>query len=666
MSRPLKILAWSMVGLSGMLALCLVALVNYDWNRAKPWLNAQVSEATGRPFAIHGDLSIQWHRFDAQDTSHRRVIPWPHVRAEGIVFGNPEWAKAAPDMAQVGCVTFSLSPFALLAKKIMVRNLLLEEPLLFLEREKSGRNNWTFASAPSSAWQFEIDQLRFYKAQIRVVDAIKSADLVIKVETLGARSATGYQLGWNVSGTLGNDVVSGSGKVGALLSLQEQDVRFPVDANVRIGKTAIAISGTVTNPRSVGALDVQLKLATISMAKLYALTGIPFPETTALATEGHLIGEFSRHGSAWKYDKFAGKVGSSDLSGTFEYEGKQPRPYLKATLVSNVLNLQDLAPLIGADSTASKVKRGAATGQPVDRVLPVEPFKAERWTSIDADVKFSGRKIIRARQLPIENVTADLHLQDGVLSLTPLDFGIAGGQLLSTIVLDGRGNAIKAQVKIAARHLKLKQLLPTFQPMQASLGEMNGDASLSATGNSVAAMLGSSNGEIKAFIDGGTVSKMMLEKIGLNIANVILTQLSGDKQAILNCMASDFSVTNGVMQARTFLIDTEDAFLNISGQIDLAQEKLALTIKPGTKSLRIFSLRAPFYVSGSFKQPLVNVDKGVLALKAGSAVALAVMAPVITAIIPLVNVGPGKASPCESMLRDVRKKPVAPPPGVRY
>lgn len=654
---------WSVSGLIATLALCIFVLAQYDWNHIKPWLNARVSEATGRPFAMNGDLSIKWRRSDAEESSWHGWVPWPHVSARDIVFGNPDWVKAAPNMAEVRHVTFSLSPLALLGKKIVVQNLFLDEPLLFLERAKDGKNNWTLKSDAPSKWQFELKQIGFSKGKVHFVDAIKRADVYVNVDTLKDSAASGYDLDWKVSGSLDKEAVNGGGKAGAILSLQQQSTPYPVEANVRIGKTTVAFKGSLTNPRSLAALDVRLKLAGVSMAKLYALTGIPFPQTPAFATEGRLIGKISKHGSEWKYEKFSGRVGSSDLSGTFEYQSKQPRPYLKGALVSNVLKLQDLAPLIGADSRASKANRDAVTVQPPDKVLPVEPFKTERWTGIDADVKFTGRKIERDKQLPIENLVTDLHLQDGVLSLQPLNFGIAGGNLISTIVMDGRGKLIKAQMKISARHLKLKQLFPAFQPMQASLGEINGDASLSATGNSVAALLGSSNGEIKALINDGTVSKLLLEKIGLNIGSVILTQITGDRQVKLNCMASDFTVTNGLMQTRTFLIDTEDAFLDITGQINLAQEQLALTIKPDTKTLRVISLQAPLYVTGSFKSPKVNVDKGVLALKAGAAVALGVLAPVLTAVIPLVNVGPGKDSDCARLLSDVRKKPVAPPLG---
>jgi len=74
-------------------------------------------------------------------------------------------------------------------------------------------------------------------------------------------------------------------------------------------------------------------------------------------------------------------------------------------------------------------------------VLPVEAFRTERWTSIDADIKFSAEKIVREKELPINKLTTNLHLQDGVLSLSPLDFDMAGGSLSSNITLDGSGKA---------------------------------------------------------------------------------------------------------------------------------------------------------------------------------------------------------------------------------
>jgi uncharacterized protein involved in outer membrane biogenesis len=238
--------------------------------------------------------------------------------------------------------------------------------------------------------------------------------------------------------------------------------------------------------------------------------------------------------------------------------------------------------------------------------------------------------------------------------------------MVSNIKLDGSGregkDAIKATAKVTARHLKIKQLFPTIEQLQATVGEVNGDAQLSATGNSIATLLAGANGEVKTLINQGSVSKLLLEEMGLNIGNIVLAKLFGDKPVKLNCMATDFAVTNGLMQTRTFVVDTDEAVITADGTVNLVNEQLNLTLRPQTKSLRIFSLRAPLHVRGPFSKPQVSVDKGVLAMKAGGAIALATLAAPIVALLPLINTGPGENSECAKLLAAARVKPVAPPP----
>ena len=665
MSRPIKILIWSVASLLIIIALAVIILITFDWNRAKPWLNARVSEATGRSFVIRGNLSLTWHKSYRGEAGWRGWVPWPRLAAQDVTLGNPEWAKTSPNMAEVKGLTFSVSPLPLFSKKIIIPTLYFDTPILWLERLPDGKNNWTFPHKDPSKWQIDLQDLVLDKGVLNLQDAVKKLNFRADVDTLDDPKASKYGIAWKVSGTFNNAPVSGGGRVGAVLSLQDKEKPYPIEANIKVGKTTVGIDGTLNNPIDPSGVDVELKLSGASLAHLYALSGIVLPETPPFSTKGHLIAVIKKYYGSWTYQKFTGKVGSSDLLGTLEYQSTRPRPVITGEIVSKLLKFEDLAPLIGADSQASKAKRDAPNNQPADKVLPVEPFHTERWDSIDADVKFTGQKILHGKELPIENLVAQIHLKDSILSLTPLNFGVAGGHFISNIKLNGRDKIIKAEMKISARHLKLKQLFPTFQPMHTSLGEVNAEASLSSTGNSIAAMLGSSNGEIKALINEGTISKLLLEELGLNIGNIVLTKLFGDKQVPLNCLAADFKVTNGLMQERIFVIDTSDAILNIDGNIDLKREQLALVINQETKGLRIISLRAPIYITGSFKKPSVDVDKGVMALKAGAAIALAAAAPV-AALLPLVNVGPKQSNECANLLAAVGGKPVAPPPGKTY
>lgn len=650
-------------------AIALAVLLNYDWNKARPWLNAKVSEAIERPFAIAGNLAVHWER--PADTiaqgsrSWRDHIPWPHLYADDVHVGNPAGMRAG-DMASVRQFSFSLNPFALLGHRIAIPVLRFDGPRVELLRTDASHNNWTFRHEDKpTRWKLELDRVVLSKGVVHVVDAVTKADVTADLDTLDNDPV--YGVGWTLHGDYNGAPVKGGGKAGAVLSLQQQSTPYPIKADMRSGASRIALEGTVTRPAQLAAIDLKLKLAGASMARLYNFTGLLLPETPAFSTEGRLIGSLDGTSSHWTYDHFKGKVGSSDIGGRLEYQTGKPRGKLSGNVVSHQLLFSDLAPLIGADSNASKAARGVKAVQPPGKVLPVEQFHTERWKSIDADVRFAAERIVRDKQLPISKLSTHLKMTDGVLTLDPLAFGMAGGTLTSTIRLDGSAgqgkDPIKASAQVSARHIQIKQLFPAIEKMQATVGQINGDARLSAVGNSVASLLAGSNGELKTLVDHGAVSKLLLEEMGLNVGNIILTKLFGDKQVKLNCMATDFGVTNGLMRTRTFVADTDEAVITVDGSVNLASEQLDLTLHPETKSLRLFSLRAPLYVRGSFDKPSVSVDKGVLALKAGGAAALAVAAAPVAALLPLVNAGPGKDSPCAQLLAQAREKPVAPPPG---
>ncbi|AOI58997.1 AsmA family protein [Burkholderia diffusa] len=464
-----------------------------------------------------------------------------------------------------------------------------------------------------------------------------------------------YAFGLKVDGRYKNVPISGTGKVGGVLAVENTTQPFPLQADVKAGDTRLAIVGTLTDPMHLAALDLRLWLQGTSMSHLYQITGITLPDTPPYATEGRLIGNIKQHASTFRYEDFNGRVGGSDLRGTLTWAQREPRPKLSGELVSNLLQFSDLAPVIGADSAASKAKRGDTTRQPPDRVLPVATFRTERWSAIDADVKFTGRKLIKSPQLPITNLYTHILLQDGVLSLEPLQFGVAGGTLATNAHLDGSRTPLKGRFTLAARHLRLKQLFPTQKVMQTALGEINGDASLSATGNSPAALAATSTGEVKALVTNGRISLLLMEAAGLNVANVVYEKLFGTRDVNINCAAMDFVANDGMLEPKVFALDTDDALINVDGPINLRDESIDLKIHPHTKGFRVFSLRSPLYAKGTFKNPKVGVDAGALALRAGAVVGLGLINP-FAALIPLIAPSNNRDVPCSELFGQMKAK----------
>jgi len=667
MKRRYKILAW----IAGFLLVLVVALILlvalFDWNRLKPVINDQVSTAIGRPFVIQGDLSAAWQR-ETSESGWRNWIPWPTFTARDIRIGNPSWT-AQPQFAQLDALQVRLSPLPLLLHHVYVPSVRLVGVHIDLERDNHGRANWLFSlpqSTTPSNWRVNVGAIGFDRGQIALDDAgnrlnlqvtitpLQQAipyDQIVTQATSDARADVGhdvgksvdanktrpdsstnashtrYQFAWTVNGHYQGSLVTGTGKTGAVLALQQTDRPFPVQARLHIGDSKIALVGTLTDPLHLGALDLRMWFAGTSMAKLYPIIGIALPDTPPYATEGHLSAELHLHGSRFSYSDFRGRVGNSDVGGNVQVVTGGDRPKLTGDLHSQQLRFVDLAPLIGADSQAEKQQRGDTTKQPADKVLPVEPFRTDRLRSLDADLTFSAVHIEHPTATPVDSLNTHVLLDNGLLRLDPLHMSVAGGTIDSRIRIDGGAQPMRAAADLRARHLQLKQLFPTFQPMSTSFGEINGDATMNAHGNSVAALMGDANGELKLLMNDGAISKTLLETAGLNVANVVIGKLFGDKTVKINCAAADLGGTNGLFTSRLFVFDTDDAVINVTGTINFANEQLDLNITPHTKGVRIFSLRSPLYVKGTLKNPDVGVHAGPLLLRGGGALALGILAP---------------------------------------
>jgi uncharacterized protein involved in outer membrane biogenesis len=388
-SRTTKIVLSVLGVLVAIPAIALVILLNYDWNKARPWLNAKTSEAIGRPFAINGDLSLKWEKpasaISGSGATWRDHIPWPHLIANDVHVSNPAGLPAR-DTASVSQLSFSLNPFSLLHKQIAIPVLRFEAPKIDLLRQADGDNNWTFRrDDKKSPWTLDLERVVFTKGVVHFADAVLKADVTADVDTINADPD--YGISWKLHGNYRGAPVTGGGKAGAVLSLKDQSVPYPVKAELRQGASHVSAEGTITRPAQLAAVDVKLKLAGRSLARLYEVTGVLLPETPAYSTEGRLIGTLDKNSSRWTYDKFKGKVGNSDLNGRLEFQTGKPRGMLTGDVVSHLLNFADLGPMIGADSNASKEARGAAPVQPAGKVLPVETFRTERWKTVDADVK---------------------------------------------------------------------------------------------------------------------------------------------------------------------------------------------------------------------------------------------------------------------------------------
>ena len=637
-----RLLKWLAVLLLAPPALAMLWIAVFGWNWARGPLERITTEKTGRALVIGGDLkvSLAW--------------PAPRIHAQAVTFANPPWAREK-QMLAVDDVEFSLDLVELLSRKLVFPEVRLTRPVVFLELAAGGRKTWLLdRDQLDDSARVPIGRLTLDQGLLGYDDAIGKtsirADISSPVAQAGVATASGVVFA--AKGTFKGLTLAGHGSGGSVLAMHDESAPYPLKFDATVGRTGIKADGTVTSLLKFSAIDMRLALRGDSLALLFPLFGIAFPETHPYVTAGHI----THSAKTWRYEKFSGHVGKSDIAGTLQIDHDGARPFMHGDLVSQLLDFDDLGTLIGVKATAPASKSTAANTvaapQPPaagPRVLPEIPFKTDRWNSVDADVTLRAKTIHRAKELPIENLVTHLKMQNAVLTLDPLDFGVAGGHLKAVISLDGRSHPIRARAKIGARKMLLANLLPTVALAKSSIGQLNGDFDLTGSGDSVGQMLATADGRVALVIEKGEISRLMMEQVGLHLLEILELKISGDKTIKLNCAVADFSVKTGVMQTNALIVDTEVNTVTGSGSVDLAHEKLDLTLVPKTKSLSLVALRSPIHVSGTFSHPVAAIDTGRVAMRGLGALALGLVNPLL-ALIPLIETGPGVDGECARLI----------------
>ena len=83
------------------------------------------------------------------------------------------------------------------------------------------------------------------------------------------------------------------------------------------------------------------------------------------------------------------------------------------------------------------------------------------------------------------------------------------------------------------------------------------------------------------------------------------------------------------MSSRAIVLDTSDTVITGQGQISLANETLDILLKPEPKDMSILSLRSPLRIGGTFAHMSAGPEKSALAGRAGIALLLAAINPLL-------------------------------------
>jgi uncharacterized protein involved in outer membrane biogenesis len=514
-----------------------------DQNRAKRYISAGVSNATGRQLLINGDLKID--------------LGWiSRVRASQIQFENAQWGKH-PQMVEVGLFDVQVDLLQLLSKfRVVLPTVTISQPKVI----KDG----TFL--------FDDQETKnLLELKLTQAEAAGFLEEPVKLKAEGT-----YQ-------KLPLTVSLDGGSYQNLRSTQES---YPLRINLGMGKVKAKIDGNLTDPLAMRGEDVTLDIQGDDMANLFPLIRLVFPSTPPYRLKGHLKHE----GEVWSFSNFSGRVGGSDLSGNIRVDTELKRPVMKANLVSNVLDFKDLAGFIGgtpgtaSDKTASEEEqqKRAAVEKESDRIFPDQRYSLERLRAMDADVRLRAKRIL-APNLPIDDLNAKLSLNDGVLKFDPAVFGVANGRIEIYSTFDGSKQLPKVNIDARLKQLDLKRFLANSAFAQKTIGPIGGRINISGTGESFRELMATASGNTFLVISGGEISELLVELAGLEVAHTLGVVVRGDKPIPIRCGLLDIHGENGQMGVQTLVFDIANSVVSGEGKIDLRDEKINIVVIPEPK-----------------------------------------------------------------------------------
>ena len=638
-----------------MASIVVLALYLFPWDALRGPINRYVSEKLGRRFEITQRLTVRLGRITT-------------VRLDGIEIANPDWARDAY-LLKATTVEFDISLLPLMTGKMVLPQIKLTNPKLGLQVEPDGRRTWVLSRDTSNKGVFpEIGTVTVDQGSVSYFAKAQEADIAVQF-SLAPEVGNDLPLSYKATGRWRNGSFLANGRTGGVLEFSRNTQQmFPVEINVTAGQTSLEAKGSITDLANFAGVEAKFNLQGRNLDELYRLLGVVLPSTPPFKLRGKL----DKKNKVWSVTALQGRLGKSDLSGELSFDQTLAIPLLAGKVQSKVMDFADLGPVIGIVPTvtlmpkstvsASPGKKTSATvaGTVSSKILPRTPLDITKIKSMNADVTYTALDIQHVRELPLDKGSVHVKLNAGVLLLEPISLGVASGTVAGTIRIDANVSPAAINTRLDVRSLQLNQLFPAIKTTKTGLGKISGQFDLKGTGNSVAQMLGSASGDAAILMGKGEISNILLEFIGLDGGEVIKFLLRGDNNVQLRCAAAAFDVKNGLMTSRAIVLDTSDTVVTGQGQISLADENLDIVLKPQPKDMSILSLRSPLKIGGTFADMSAGPDKSALAGRAGLALVLGAINPLL-ALAATIETGPGEDADCAAVLsRAAQPKASAP------
>lgn len=399
---------------------------------------------------------------------------------------------------------------------------------------------------------------------------------------------------------------------------------LPLAVDAEAAGASLSINGAIaaTDPTGATNLKVAAKIPELAVFGPLVHRQLPALKDIALDAEVANRGAHLLDGVVIKGIKLA--MPQADLTGSAVIGLGGVRPVFFATLAAKHIDVDRIlaaepsaAPAVGAPDTAPAggtaltPQAPAPATEPAARrgILSDRPLPLDALRQADAEMKITvGELVVGGTDM--HNVIGHFRLTNGHLHVAPLE-GLAPAGAFG-LAFDFNPNQPNTPVTFAAHApgVPLKPLLAAFGLPDDASGALDIDADLKSAGDSPHALAAGVNGHLGlALVDGSVDNRLIAASVEPLLHDVKLPGaiIGNGGHSDVRCLALRADASRGAVALRAFMLDLNHFRLAAGGNVNLADETLALRLRPLLK-LAGTGVTVPVQLDGPWLAPRTSMQ----------------------------------------------------------
>lgn len=602
MKRFLKILAFLGVAVVAIVVAGIAIIKSQDFNAYRSLIAEQVEAATGRELTIDGDLNLEFSMT-------------PALSVEGVSFANAPWGSR-PTMVRLDKLAAVVELVPLLSGDVRVEWLELSGVDLLLETDETGRGNWVFetgsqaesadAGAAGDVQLPVVRSVRMQDVTLTYLDGLAGTERSFVVEEVDlAADGPDSPLELSVEAELDGEAIEVEGTLGPVTALLDNKV-FPVQLDGEALGAKIELDGSINRPRNARGYNLSFALSGGSLRavadRAAGLAGMA--DTPPLASQPFVFSAVVQdRGERVALDSLSLQIGESDLAGELSLAPASPRLGLEADLRAERFDVSDLVDIGDGDT-------GEAPKPADGRVFPADPLPLDGLKGVDAAVTVAIGAFV-FDNIALDDLTAALTLANGRLTVDPFAVSVDGHTVAGAVNVDAASTPAAVRLSLVGEQIDYGRLIAEATGDSTLAGELDLDADVAGTGQSVRAIMASLDGDLRIVTQDGRIESGALGFLSGDLLGAVPFLGSGEDSRDLKCGVIDFAIKDGIAVPRALVIETGGLNVIGSGEIDLREERLNLLFDPRAKSTSLVKMaEVGVRVGGTFLEPEFGPDTG--------------------------------------------------------